>query len=141
MYHTDHTYHDVRKPEPFKPTEPPCVSLFFRVVKEEISDDSAKLPCFNGRVVSWVRDDKLAVYFLFKAGVEAIQISLLTFLFPSFPLEACLKMSRLNFNLKNKPTSCLARGCLQKPPLLSPVSSFRPPSDQQSCLTSSSKIK
>uniref|UniRef100_A0A3B4H9C0 Segment polarity protein dishevelled homolog DVL-2-like n=1 Tax=Pundamilia nyererei TaxID=303518 RepID=A0A3B4H9C0_9CICH len=32
----------------------------FGVVKEEISDDSAKLPCFNGRVVSWVRDDKLA---------------------------------------------------------------------------------
>uniref|UniRef100_A0A8C9VYC6 Dishevelled segment polarity protein 2 n=1 Tax=Scleropages formosus TaxID=113540 RepID=A0A8C9VYC6_SCLFO len=27
----------------------------FGVVKEEISDDSAKLPCFNGRVVSWVR--------------------------------------------------------------------------------------
>lgn len=25
-----------------------------RVVKEEISDDNAKLPCFNGRVVSWV---------------------------------------------------------------------------------------
>lgn len=25
------------------------------MVKEEISDDSAKLPCFNGRVVSWVR--------------------------------------------------------------------------------------
>uniref|UniRef100_A0A7N6A8B7 Dishevelled segment polarity protein 2 n=1 Tax=Anabas testudineus TaxID=64144 RepID=A0A7N6A8B7_ANATE len=28
----------------------------FGVVKEEISDDSAKLPCFNGRVVSWVRN-------------------------------------------------------------------------------------
>nr|XP_025042467.1 segment polarity protein dishevelled homolog DVL-1-like [Pelodiscus sinensis] len=28
--------------------------LFFRVVKEEISDDNAKLPCFNGRVVSWL---------------------------------------------------------------------------------------
>uniref|UniRef100_A0AAY4BKF0 Dishevelled n=1 Tax=Denticeps clupeoides TaxID=299321 RepID=A0AAY4BKF0_9TELE len=27
----------------------------FGVVKEEISDDNAKLPCFNGRVVSWVR--------------------------------------------------------------------------------------
>ncbi|TRY60306.1 hypothetical protein DNTS_015875 [Danionella cerebrum] len=25
-----------------------------RVVKEEISDDRAKLPCFNGRVVSWL---------------------------------------------------------------------------------------
>lgn len=24
------------------------------MVKEEISDDNAKLPCFNGRVVSWV---------------------------------------------------------------------------------------
>ena len=30
--------------------------LFFsRVVKEEIVDDDAHLPCFNGRVVSWVR--------------------------------------------------------------------------------------
>lgn len=29
----------------------------FRVVKEEISDESAKLPCFNGRVVSWVRTE------------------------------------------------------------------------------------
>jgi hypothetical protein len=28
---------------------------FYRVVKEEISDDNARLPCFNGRVVSWVR--------------------------------------------------------------------------------------
>lgn len=25
-----------------------------RVVKEEISADNARLPCFNGRVVSWV---------------------------------------------------------------------------------------
>lgn len=36
-----------------------CLSLSLclphRVVKEEISDDNAKLPCFNGRVVSWVR--------------------------------------------------------------------------------------
>lgn len=30
------------------------IVLFYRVVKEEISDDNAKLPCFNGRVVSWV---------------------------------------------------------------------------------------
>ncbi|POI36102.1 hypothetical protein CIB84_000148 [Bambusicola thoracicus] len=29
-------------------------SLAVRVVKEEISDDNAKLPCFNGRVVSWL---------------------------------------------------------------------------------------
>uniref|UniRef100_A0AAR2L032 Dishevelled segment polarity protein 2 n=1 Tax=Pygocentrus nattereri TaxID=42514 RepID=A0AAR2L032_PYGNA len=28
----------------------------FGVVKEEISDDGAKLPCFNGRVVSWVSE-------------------------------------------------------------------------------------
>jgi len=26
----------------------------FSVVKEEIIDDDAHLPCFNGRVVSWV---------------------------------------------------------------------------------------
>lgn len=30
-------------------------SICFRVVKEEIIDDDAHLPCFNGRVVSWVR--------------------------------------------------------------------------------------
>ena len=30
------------------------LSSSYRVVKEEISDDNAKLPCFNGRVVSWV---------------------------------------------------------------------------------------
>ena len=26
------------------------------VVKEELSDDEAHLPCFNGRVVSWVSE-------------------------------------------------------------------------------------
>uniref|UniRef100_A0A673CSB6 Dishevelled segment polarity protein 2 n=1 Tax=Sphaeramia orbicularis TaxID=375764 RepID=A0A673CSB6_9TELE len=35
----------------------------FGVVKEEISDDGAKLPCFNGRVVSWVRDNDLRCIF------------------------------------------------------------------------------
>lgn len=30
------------------------MKLFYRVVKEEIIDDEARLPCFNGRVVSWV---------------------------------------------------------------------------------------
>lgn len=30
------------------------VSFLCRVVKEEIIDDDARLPCFNGRVVSWV---------------------------------------------------------------------------------------
>ena len=30
------------------------IFIFFRVVKEEIIDDDANLPCFNGRVVSWV---------------------------------------------------------------------------------------
>lgn len=29
-----------------------CVN--FSVVKEEIVEDTAHLPCFNGRVVSWV---------------------------------------------------------------------------------------
>ena len=28
--------------------------FFPRVVKEEICDEEAHLPCFNGRVVSWV---------------------------------------------------------------------------------------
>nr|XP_005997968.1 PREDICTED: segment polarity protein dishevelled homolog DVL-2 [Latimeria chalumnae] len=41
--------------------KPPGYKYFFKsmdqdfgVVKEEISDDNAKLPCFNGRVVSWL---------------------------------------------------------------------------------------
>ncbi|XP_030648533.1 segment polarity protein dishevelled homolog DVL-2-like [Chanos chanos] len=33
----------------------------FGVVKEEISDDSAKLPCFNGRVVSWLVSSESSV--------------------------------------------------------------------------------
>uniref|UniRef100_A0A673CZR2 Dishevelled segment polarity protein 2 n=1 Tax=Sphaeramia orbicularis TaxID=375764 RepID=A0A673CZR2_9TELE len=40
----------------------------FGVVKEEISDDGAKLPCFNGRVVSWVRDNDLRCIFGMKVG-------------------------------------------------------------------------
>lgn len=34
-----------------------------RVVKEEISDDNAKLPCFNGRVVSWVGSKNIPEWF------------------------------------------------------------------------------
>lgn len=37
-----------------RPVSPAFVPSLGRVVKEEISDDSARLPCFNGRVVSWV---------------------------------------------------------------------------------------
>jgi len=33
------------------------------VVKEELSDDDARLPCFNGRVVSWV-SEVLSVFML-----------------------------------------------------------------------------
>jgi hypothetical protein len=31
-----------------------CIICICSVVKEEIIDDEAHLPCFNGRVVSWV---------------------------------------------------------------------------------------
>lgn len=31
-----------------------CFTFYFRVVKEEIVEDDSPLPCFNGRVVSWV---------------------------------------------------------------------------------------
>ncbi|KAJ0064394.1 hypothetical protein NL108_006408, partial [Boleophthalmus pectinirostris] len=34
----------------------PYYLIISLVVKEEISDDNAKLPCFNGRVVSWVSE-------------------------------------------------------------------------------------
>ncbi|VDP70630.1 unnamed protein product [Schistosoma curassoni] len=30
------------------------VDADFGVVKEEIADDDARLPCFNGKVISWV---------------------------------------------------------------------------------------
>lgn len=53
------------------------LSLSFRVVKEEISDDGAKLPCFNGRVVSWVRHNKRDMVFII-SGVGVIEISLAT---------------------------------------------------------------
>lgn len=38
--------------------------IFFqiRVVKEEISDENAKLPCVGGRVVSWVSNSILSGY-------------------------------------------------------------------------------
>lgn len=31
-----------------------CLLFYFRAVKEEIADESTILPCFNGRVVSWL---------------------------------------------------------------------------------------
>lgn len=34
-----------------------CFLCFCRVVKEEITDDNAKLPCYNGRVICWVRPE------------------------------------------------------------------------------------
>lgn len=33
---------------------PNIMPNLFSVVKEEISDDAASLPCFNGRVIAWV---------------------------------------------------------------------------------------
>uniref|UniRef100_A0A667ZSD3 Dishevelled segment polarity protein 2 n=1 Tax=Myripristis murdjan TaxID=586833 RepID=A0A667ZSD3_9TELE len=44
----------------------------FGVVKEEISDDGAKLPCFNGRVVSWVRHNKQDMVFII-SGVGSVE--------------------------------------------------------------------
>ena len=35
------------------------INAIFSVVKEEIVDDDAHLPCFNGRVISWVSDKKI----------------------------------------------------------------------------------
>ncbi|TPP59895.1 Segment polarity protein dishevelled DVL-3 [Fasciola gigantica] len=32
----------------------PNYKFFFNVVKEEITEDDARLPCFNGKVISWV---------------------------------------------------------------------------------------
>ncbi|XP_057712098.1 segment polarity protein dishevelled homolog DVL-2 isoform X1 [Corythoichthys intestinalis] len=48
----------------------------FGVVKEEISDDSAKLPCFNGRVVSWlVSSDAPATESAAPAAIPAAETS------------------------------------------------------------------
>lgn len=63
MHHPDTVDHAVmlwRESNKYPLTLISPVFAFFRVVKEEISDDGAKLPCFNGRVVSWVRHDKPA---------------------------------------------------------------------------------
>jgi len=35
-------------------------------VKEELIDDDAHLPCFNGRVVSWVSQSLLMQYIVIK---------------------------------------------------------------------------
>lgn len=34
------------------------ILMCYRVVKEEISDDDARLPCVNGRVVCWVSNTR-----------------------------------------------------------------------------------
>lgn len=47
-----------------------------RVVKEEISDDNAKLPCFNGRVVSWVRSPQPSIHLHPCAGLDEGKASL-----------------------------------------------------------------
>lgn len=56
----------------FEPLDFLSLAVVFscRVVKEEISDDNAKLPCFNGRVVSWVRQP-VSVCLLSAVGTAA----------------------------------------------------------------------
>lgn len=51
----------------FSPSVAVCwkkLLCLYRVVKEEISDDNARLPCFNGRVVSWVSSDYVCTFLL-----------------------------------------------------------------------------
>lgn len=55
----------------------------FSVVKEEIGDDGAVLPCFNGRVVSWVCS------YIFSNG----------HLFPEFICFQLLLLISLGYNL------------------------------------------
>lgn len=43
--------------------------LIFSVVKEEIIDDDAHLPCFNGRVVSWVSTWRDCCHFYYLGAV------------------------------------------------------------------------
>uniref|UniRef100_A0A8C6P354 Dishevelled segment polarity protein 3a n=1 Tax=Nothobranchius furzeri TaxID=105023 RepID=A0A8C6P354_NOTFU len=50
----------------------------FGVVKEEISDDNARLPCFNGRVVSWLVSGD---------GAHSVAGSVVDSLEPTPPLE------------------------------------------------------
>lgn len=42
------------------------IFLTYRVVKEEIVDETAHLPCFNGRVVSWVSYFYIELYIALK---------------------------------------------------------------------------
>uniref|UniRef100_A0A8C7PWF9 Dishevelled segment polarity protein 1 n=1 Tax=Oncorhynchus mykiss TaxID=8022 RepID=A0A8C7PWF9_ONCMY len=50
----------------------------FGVVKEEISDDNAKLPCFNGRVVSWVSEMDGAPHVVSTCPVAPTPVALLS---------------------------------------------------------------
>uniref|UniRef100_A0A8C2ZMG0 Dishevelled segment polarity protein 1a n=1 Tax=Cyclopterus lumpus TaxID=8103 RepID=A0A8C2ZMG0_CYCLU len=57
----------------------------FGVVKEEISDDNAKLPCFNGRVVSWVSEIDGAAMLLRSPGGVRPRLSAKIYAEHSFP--------------------------------------------------------
>lgn len=54
-----------------------CLCVLHRVVKEEISDDNAKLPCFNGRVVSWV-SETVALRQTYELHIAQYNITVLT---------------------------------------------------------------
>ncbi|EUB62916.1 Segment polarity protein dishevelled DVL-3 [Echinococcus granulosus] len=65
-------------------SKPNCKFFFksidddFGVVKEEITDDSAKLPCFNGRVISWlVSNDNCAGSSDGGSGLNAVKLAAL----------------------------------------------------------------
>lgn len=68
--------------------------IFFRVVKEEITDDDTQLPCFNGRVVSWVSFKKIIVNVLnvefleVNFSIKTVAVMLRTDTFPDCFLEA-----------------------------------------------------
>ena len=46
--------HDKQSWLDYSTFDKPVFFFVYSVVKEEIVDDEARLPCFNGRVISWV---------------------------------------------------------------------------------------
>uniref|UniRef100_A0A7N8YAP3 Segment polarity protein dishevelled homolog DVL-3-like n=1 Tax=Mastacembelus armatus TaxID=205130 RepID=A0A7N8YAP3_9TELE len=75
----------------------------FGVVKEEISDDNAKLPCFNGRVVSWSSNiDFQLVCTLFSYVFEKF-LSLLQFRFSSSTEQSSSRLMRRHRRRRRKP--------------------------------------
>uniref|UniRef100_A0A8C5FXK2 Dishevelled segment polarity protein 2 n=1 Tax=Gadus morhua TaxID=8049 RepID=A0A8C5FXK2_GADMO len=96
----------------------------FGVVKEEISDESAKLPCFNGRVVSWSRLERHLAGYESSTTVMSSELDTTSFC----DSEDDDTMSRFSSTTEQSTASRLLkrhrRRRKQRPPRLERASSF-----------------